>query len=321
MAGRRDRLVIGKAVAAAGAGLLTLATLATAALAGAPSPASPSAAALADIPAGLGPIYRQAAASCPGLSWALLAGVGKVESDHGRSTAPGVQSGSNSAGAEGIMQFLGPTFSAYDHPIAADPARTPPAGADPPSPYDPVDAIWAAARYLCELGAPAGPHDALIAYNCGNPGPACQAASAGYAATVLDWAARYSNPGGGGPAGQVAAAAALAERGKPYQWGGQGPAAFDCSGLVVWAYAHAGIGLPRTAQAQYDAGPAVPAGAPLRRGDLVFFGSDDRHIHHVGVALGGGTGLMVDAPHTGAAVRVERIWTDTLVGRTAPVAR
>jgi cell wall-associated NlpC family hydrolase len=312
--------VIAQIVAGTGGMLLTLTAVGVAALAGAPEPAGPSAAAHADIPARYTPIYRHAAASCPGLSWALLAAVGKVESDHGRLHAPGVRSGANSAGAAGPMQMLAPTFAAYNHPIAADSAPTPPAGVRPASRYDPVDAIWAAARYLCELHAPSRPHDALIAYNCGNTGDVCQTVSAGYASAALHWASRYHKSGAavgsGGPAGQVAAAAALAELGTPYVWGGQAPGGFDCSGLTMWAYAHAGITLPRVAQAQYDAGPRLPPGTPLARGDLVFFGPDRSHIHHVGIYLGGG--VMIDAPHTGAAVRRERLWRSDYQGATRP---
>ena len=66
------------------------------------------------------------------------------------------------------------------------------------------------------------------------------------------------------------------------------------------AYASAGIQLPRTAQAQYDAGPPVPAGQPLEPGDLVFFGSGPTDVEHVGIVIGDGE--MVDAPHTGADV-------------------
>ena len=73
--------------------------------------------------------YMAAAASCPGLSWSVLAAIGTVESDNGTSTAPGVASGANSAGAEGPMQFEPATFAEYAQPV-------PPGGAVPPSPYD-----------------------------------------------------------------------------------------------------------------------------------------------------------------------------------------
>jgi cell wall-associated NlpC family hydrolase len=127
---------------------------------------------------------------------------------------------------------------------------------------------------------------------------------------------------GGGPAtdsGPLATAAvsyALAQLGTPYLWGGEGPGGFDCSGLVQAAYASAGIQLPRTAQAQYDAGPLLPAGQQLEAGDLVFYGADANHISHVGILISATE--MVDAPHTGADIRTESWrWRD-FVAATRP---
>ena len=70
----------------------------------------------------------------------------------------------------------------------------------------------------------------------------------------------------------VAAAIAFAREqlGKPYLWGGTGPDAFDCSGLVMMAYRAAGISIPRTSQQQWAWGPQVPA-SQVKPGDLVFF--------------------------------------------------
>jgi hypothetical protein len=97
-----------------------------------------------DIPADLLPVYQAAARTCPGLDWAVLAGIGKVESDHGRSNAPGVHSGTNSAGAMGPMQFLAPTWDRF---------QTAAPGHQVANVYDPADAIYTAANYLCHLGA------------------------------------------------------------------------------------------------------------------------------------------------------------------------
>jgi cell wall-associated NlpC family hydrolase len=256
-------------------------------LAGAPAP---STTALRSVPAGYLALYQQAAGTCPGLPWTILAAIGTVESDNGRNDGP------SSAGALGPMQFLPATFAAYDQPV-------PPGGANPPTPWDPTDAVYAAARDLCANGA----HDdtdlsgAIWAYNH----------STAYVNEVLGPAATY----GQGDLGASSAAAAttavdwaLAQVGTPYVWGGETPGVgFDCSGLVQAAYRAAGVTLPRTAQTQFDAGSHLPSGSPLVPGDLVFFGRSASTIDHVGIHEGarGGQALMVDAPHTGADVRVE----------------
>jgi cell wall-associated NlpC family hydrolase len=98
---------------------------------------------------------------------------------------------------------------------------------------------------------------------------------------------------------------ALAQRGKAYVYGAAGPDTFDCSGLVVYAYAQVGMsGIPHSAAAQQGLGVAVSR-ADLQPGDLVFFGSP---AGHVGIYVGNGE--MVDAPHTRAVVRVEPLFSD-----------
>jgi cell wall-associated NlpC family hydrolase len=78
---------------------------------------------------------------------------------------------------------------------------------------------------------------------------------------------------------------------------------FDCSGLVQAADKPAGITLPRVAHDQFETTTLPAAGDPLVPGDLVFFGTSTTNVTHVGVYVGGGQ--MVDAPHSGADVRVE----------------
>ena len=113
----------------------------------------------------------------------MLAAVGKVESDHGRSRLPGVRSGWNAAGAAGPMQFgigvgrAGNAWARYGADFDGDGRR---------SVYDPGDAIPAAARYLCAAGAPRRLDRALYAYNH----------SWAYVAKVKAIAARYRTPGG-----------------------------------------------------------------------------------------------------------------------------
>jgi peptidoglycan DL-endopeptidase CwlO len=101
---------------------------------------------------------------------------------------------------------------------------------------------------------------------------------------------------------------ALSRRGSPYVWGAAGPHAFDCSGLVLWSYAHVGISLPHLAAAQYDMGIHVGRNQ-LQPGDLVFFYSD---IGHVGLYIG--NGLMVDAPDFGEVVQVQPVMWNVYVG-------
>jgi hypothetical protein len=116
-----------------------------------------------------------AALTCPGLPWPVLAGIGTVESGNGQSGLPGVHSGANYAGAEGPMQFEPATFAEYatgpDQPLSA---------------YDPADAIYTAAAMLCANGArggsTAGIEQAIFA--CNHAG--------WYVAEVLSWAARYA---------------------------------------------------------------------------------------------------------------------------------
>jgi peptidoglycan DL-endopeptidase CwlO len=98
--------------------------------------------------------------------------------------------------------------------------------------------------------------------------------------------------------------AALTREGDPYVWGAAGPSEFDCSGLVVWAYAQEGITLPHYTGWLWNSGVHV-ARSDLEPGDLVFFGAD---ISHVGIYVG--NGLMLDAPNSGAVVRIEPLFGD-----------
>ncbi|GAA0335336.1 hypothetical protein GCM10010151_26240 [Actinoallomurus spadix] len=139
--------------------------------------------------------------------------------------------------------------------------------------------------------------------------------------------ARSSDPG------SVAASAALKWLGTPYSWGGgneagpsrgiaqgAGTVGFDCSGLVTYAWAKAGVRLVHYATTQYNAGPH-PSRGDLRPGDLVFFAhnpADPSTIHHVGIYIG--NGQMVEAPFTGARVRISPAFRPDYAGATRPVA-
>jgi cell wall-associated NlpC family hydrolase len=266
---------------------------------------------LGDVPMEWIRLDHRAAATCPGLPWTVLAGIGKVESDFGRSTLPGVRSGTNFAGAAGPMQIgigglAGDTWSRYNHPVAADPAPNPPDAAKPPNPWDPVSAVYAAARYLCTAGGghPQTLRSAVLAYNHVDS----------YANQVLALSDLYA----GTSTGNGAAAVRLAQTqlGVRYVFGAESPgSAFDCSGLTQWTFRSLGVSIPRTSQQQWAALPHLPSGVPWQPGDLVFFVGDDGTRSapgHVGIYLG--HGQMIDAPHDGAVVRIEPVWLTDLVG-------
>lgn len=102
-------------------------------------------------------------------------------------------------------------------------------------------------------------------------------------------------------AGSAAVSHAMSKLGAPYRWGAAGPSAFDCSGLVSWAYKRVGVSLPRTSRAMSRVGRAVPKSA-LRPGDLVFFYTP---VSHVGIYIGGGK--VVNASQPGTPVKVSNI--------------
>jgi cell wall-associated NlpC family hydrolase len=106
--------------------------------------------------------------------------------------------------------------------------------------------------------------------------------------------------GGGGGRAARAVAFALAQRGKPYRWGAQGPDAYDCSGLTWAAWRHAGVAIPRTAAGQLA---DLPRGrGRLQPGDLVVYRSAGPSGRHV--AMVAGRGRMIEALGRGIPVRV-----------------
>ena len=311
---------------AAGAAVLLLIVILIGAAAGntgqqaAACQAQPAAStAAASIPASYLTDYQNAGARY-GIAWTVLAGIGTVESGNGQSTAPGVHSGTNPYGAAGPMQ-LAP--AARPGTRGAAPPSTPrpsaPAGSGSTATarladvYDPGDAIPSAAWFLLAHGASTGLQAALFDWNH----------SAAYVSDVLSWASRYAAGGAAAvsaassPQCQLAAAGPLlagtawkviayaeAQLGKPYQWGGTGPDAFDCSGLAMMAYRAAGITIPRTSQDQWQFGSRIPPPA-AEPGDLVFFAGGDgtpQAPGHVGIVIG--NGKMIEAYATGYPVRV-----------------
>ncbi|MFC8620199.1 NlpC/P60 family protein [Micromonospora purpureochromogenes] len=104
----------------------------------------------------------------------------------------------------------------------------------------------------------------------------------------------------GGPAG-TAVKFACAQIGKPYVWGAEGPNSYDCSGLMLAAWAKAGVSLPHNARQQRQVTPRVSR-ADLRPGDLVFYYAD---LHHVGMYVGGG--WVVHASQAGQPIKMKRV--------------
>jgi cell wall-associated NlpC family hydrolase len=149
-------------------------------------------------------------------------------------------------------------------------------------------------------------------------GAAAAAGGAGGPAAAPSWA--WSS-GASASQGDLAANWALTQLGKPYQWGAAGPGSYDCSGLTMEAWAHAGVSLLHYTGYQWDEGPHVLLNE-LQRGDLLFYAtnnSDPGTIHHVGIYIG--NGVMVDAPYTGAFVRIDSTYQPgTPIGAVRPAA-
>jgi cell wall-associated NlpC family hydrolase len=279
------------------------------------------------------------------IPWTILAGIGTEESNNGQSNLPGVHSLQNGFGAAGPMQIgiSGASSNTWGgapvHPASEKVAgvATDGNGDGVANVYDPADAIPGAAKYLVEHGAPGNMAGAIFAYN-----------HAGwYVTAVENFATQYAtggftvsqvNPGpaasttGCNPGNSVLAAlttpnAAVASAinfaqgqiGKPYLWGGTGPDAFDCSGLVMMAYRAAGVvDIPRTAAEQFHWGPAVPVNA-VSPGDLVFFAGADgtaANPGHVGLVIGKNT--MIEAYATGFPLRISQFGTPASAGGEGP---
>lgn len=108
-----------------------------------------------------------------------------------------------------------------------------------------------------------------------------------------------------------AADIAISHIGDPYRYGAAGPNAFDCSGLTMWSYNHAGLSLPRTSSAQYAAVRHI-AKKNLMRGDLVAFHDSSGHVYHVGLFLywnADHRAVIIHAPRTGTVVHRAPVWT------------
>lgn len=131
--------------------------------------------------------------------------------------------------------------------------------------------------------------------------PAAPPASVIARQTDLAALAALPHTGGGSGAGAAAVQAALSRLGDPYVWGGSGPGAFDCSGLVMWAFQQSGVYLPHSSQMQAAGGQPVSLDQ-MQPGDVISYYSD---ASHVGLYVG--DGMMVHASTFGVPVAVEPV--------------
>ncbi|MFJ2028898.1 C40 family peptidase [Streptosporangium sp. NPDC087985] len=263
--------------------------------------------AVSDIPADYLKLYRKNAEKV-GVQWNVLAGVGKRETDHGRSNLPGVHSGTNEAGAAGPMQFLISTWGGKARikiPSEFNGYASDGDGDGWADVYNPADAILGAAKMLKHNGAPEDVRRSLFVYN----------RAWWYVDQVMEIAKKYAKDGevsvppeaedtcdgplvAAAPTETVAGILeyALAQRGKPYLWGGTGPDAFDCSGIIYMAYRSVGLTIPRTTFGQWPFGVKIAPGDE-QAGDLVFFnagpGTTVDRPGHVGMVVS--PGKMVEA--------------------------
>ncbi len=215
-----------------------------------------SAQARAEIPPEYLRLYLQAAARY-GLDWAVLAGIGKVECDHGRDPAPScTQEGAvNSAGAGGPMQFLAATWAQYGVDAEGD---------GPPDRWNPADAIYGAANYLRASGAPADYRDAIYAYNH----------AWWYVAEVERWAAVYRGPPGG--VAQAAGSPVDAEAGRAGSERDGAGVPVTAKGAGAPEYAEAGVlpGIHGTSTAPVELVPGERAVLSPENGHVALIPED-----------------------------------------------
>ncbi|MFE9387557.1 NlpC/P60 family protein [Streptomyces sp. NPDC007025] len=277
-------------------------------------------------------LVENAAGTCPEVTPNLLAALLTQESGFNPKARSPV-------GADGIAQFMPATWKSHGVDGNGDGRK---------NVQDPEDAIPAAARYLCDIAEDVEdvPGDKqknmLAAYNAGTGAVREHGGIPPYKETrnyvkSITAMASIGKKAASGDQAAVALHAARKMLGKPYSWGGgtaAGPSTgiccspkgrsgksifgFDCSGLTLYAYAKAGITLPRTAAQQYTASEPVKPGQQ-KPGDLVFYGPTTAEIHHVGMYVG--DGWIINAPRPGAKVRYDSMFfMDDLIAVARPTA-
>jgi cell wall-associated NlpC family hydrolase len=330
-----------------------LLAIAAAGMSGSLAPSSATDVAIQQIPASMLDVYAFAADDCPGLPWQLVAAIGgtadpKLSAQidpttgevhppvlgpilNGQGGQPAIADTNQPSGwarREGPFAILSTIWTAYGTPA-------PDTGRSNPDPQNAWDSTFTLTHALCTyLGNDNGNLAGALAEYDPNPS---------WDQSVTSLALSYGMAGGAGPAGdggsgggggsgttppvppngatysgQVAAVIAAAESqlGIPYKWGAESPGkGFDCSGLIQWAYAQAGISLPRVTYSQADVGTEVPKpwAANVAPGDLLLMPGVDNGVTtplgHIAMAIGGG--LMIQAPYTGTVVQIDPIpWSD-----------
>ncbi|MFI5803370.1 NlpC/P60 family protein [Streptomyces sp. NPDC051561] len=272
------------------------------------------------VPAWVRPLIKKNAGKCPQVTESLLAAQLFSESNFDKAAKSNV-------GALGIAQFMPGTWAAYGVDGNGDGKK---------DVFEPADAIAAQAAYDCVLadevkGVPGDSTDNMLAaYNAGGgavkkfggvpPFPETR----DYVKKIRAYAEKWAATAGPAPlpAGKGAARAIAASKralGTWYQWGGDcvapytGAGGCDCSSLTKMAWAAGGVNLPRVTYDQVNMGTAVKSLVQLKPGDLLFSVGSADHPEHVGMYIG--NSQVIDAPHTGAQVRIKPLsyWADQVL--------
>jgi cell wall-associated NlpC family hydrolase len=263
------------------------------------------------------------------LSWVTLAGIGATGSNHGRDDGNRLLAGGELSSPLETLPLRGPDGKTVDSRSAIGPMQLPVGLWDEwrrsengkPNPQDIDDAALTTGTALCADGRDTGTGEgwwsAIKSVRDSDLFLQRVLANANVYGTIATTKQPLD--------GKVLTAVrwAISKIGLPYVWGGNGlesgDAGFDCSGLTKYSYQSAGVGLPRTAHTQYLATEKVPPNEEPRLGDLVFYGSPQGRIHHVGMYIG--NGQMINAPTFGMAVQIHSYRTpgDDYAGAGRPV--